>query len=151
MSIYFSPSRGSSIATMQVLLPDYLRKCYKPPSLNAEDKISITPFPADRSAIPIKPDSRLSLQHCSESATKIHFFLPAPQKFQAKYLPSPNHRLRHNILRCRNTLPPLPAARKKTCWNPGKVLPLFPKSTACFPERHCHRMKFFSHLCRKMH
>ena len=35
-----------SLATMQVLLPDYLHECYKPPSLNTEDKISITPFPA---------------------------------------------------------------------------------------------------------
>ena len=43
--IYSSPS-GSSIATMQVLLPDYLHRNNKPPSLNVEDKISITPFQA---------------------------------------------------------------------------------------------------------
>ena len=45
LDIYSSPS-GSSIATMQVLLPDYLHGNNKPPSLKVEDKISITPFPA---------------------------------------------------------------------------------------------------------
>ena len=65
LSIYFPP-QGQSIATMQVLLPDYLHGNHKPPSLNTEDKISITPFPAGRPRHRKNTDTR-SCHHSPES------------------------------------------------------------------------------------
>ena len=55
---------------MQVLLPDYLRGFYKPPSLNAEDKISITPFLAGEPAIVKLGHEELSPQPGIASAGK---------------------------------------------------------------------------------